>query len=347
MPNQRQRYYDDIAAHHMAPLWESLKGLITPTPRSACVPWVWRYEDIRASVMKAGEVITAKEAERRVLVLENPGMSGQSRITTSMYAGLQLILPGEVAPAHRHSPSALRFVVEGQGAFTSVNGEKTIMHEGDFVITPAWTWHDHGNDSAQPMVWLDGLDLHLAQFLDASFVESFPQEAQTPNQKTPLSLADLGAGLTPIGATSTGFTSPVFNYPYAHTREALSKLQDAGAPDPHHGYKLTYTNPLTGDYAMPTIGAFMQLLPTRFTSAPYRSTDATVFSVVEGTGTTTIGDQDFTWGPRDTFVVPSWHVHQHKTDAEAVLFSFSDRPVQDKLGFWREDIQVSNESARR
>ena len=144
---QRRAYYERIGTRKMAPLWEVLHALVIPQPKSACMPAIWHYADIRDDIMEAGRLITAKEAERRVLILENPGMPGQSRITTSLYAGLQLILPGEVAPAHRHTQSALRFIVEGDGAYTAVDGEKTIMHEGDFVITPSWTWHDHGNDS--------------------------------------------------------------------------------------------------------------------------------------------------------------------------------------------------------
>ena len=142
------------------------------------MPAVWHFDDIRAAMLEAGALITAKEAERRVLILENPGLRGQSKITTSLYAGVQLVMPHEVAPAHRHSQSALRFILEGKGAFTSVDGERTYMSPGDFVITPSMTWHDHGNETEEPMFWLDGLDIPLIQFLDASFVERHPDEQQ-------------------------------------------------------------------------------------------------------------------------------------------------------------------------
>ncbi len=142
---ERQAFYNRINQENLAPLWKSLANLVTPEPISPCQPASWRFEAIRAAMMEAGSLITAKEAERRVLVLENPGLRGQSKITTSLYAGVQLVLPGEVAPAHRHTQTALRFVLEGSGAYTAVNGERTIMNEGDFIIPLPMAWHDHGN----------------------------------------------------------------------------------------------------------------------------------------------------------------------------------------------------------
>ena len=337
IPNSREAFYADIKTRNLAPLWESLHSLITPTPKSRCEPAFWRYDDIREDVLRSGELITAKEAERRVLIMENPGMPGEARITTSLYAGLQLILPGEVAPAHRHTQSALRFVMEGEGAYTAVNGERTTMHEGDFIITPSWTWHDHGNDGDAPMVWLDGLDIPVLQFLDASFVEQWPNDSQPVTRPEGDSLARYGQGLLPVDHDQRGHTSPVFNYPFARTREALATLGRTEDWDSCHGTKLRYVNPETGDHAMNTIAAFMQLLPKGFSGETYRSTDATVFCAAEGTGESIIGDQVFTWGPRDTFVAPSWAPVSHKSlGGDAVLFSFSDRSMQQKLGLWRE-----------
>ena len=145
--NQRQAFYDRIGEHSLAPLWERLHAMVTRAPVTPALPALWDYDDVvRPFLMQAGGLITAKEAERRVLILENPGLQGHTWITHSLFAGLQLIMPGEVAPAHRHSQSALRFIIEGHGAYTAVEGERTMMEPGDFVITPSWTWHDHGND---------------------------------------------------------------------------------------------------------------------------------------------------------------------------------------------------------
>src|SRR6476619_3665664 len=164
----RLAFYGRISRKHLTPLWTSLAKLVTPEPVSACQPAAWSFAEIRAAMIEAGGLITAKEAERRVLVLENPGLRGQSKITTSLFAGVQMVVPGAVAPAHRHSQSALRFVLEGKGAHTTVDGERTAMEPGDFVITPSMTWHDHSNETSDPMFWLDGLDIPLVQFLDCS-----------------------------------------------------------------------------------------------------------------------------------------------------------------------------------
>src|SRR5499427_11020596 len=175
---ERQAYYAGLRPLHLSPLWEQLHALVPPQPSSPCVAAHWRYDTLRPHLMRSGSIISAAEAVRRVLVLENPALPGLASVTQSLYAGLQLILPGEVAPAHRHTQSALRFVVEGRGAYTAVNGERTTMAPGDFIITPSWTWHDHGNDTQEPMVWLDGLDIPIVKLLSASFAQQAPAEVQ-------------------------------------------------------------------------------------------------------------------------------------------------------------------------
>jgi gentisate 1,2-dioxygenase len=334
---ERLAFYKKIDGENLQALWNVMGALITPEPKSACEPHVWRFDAIKAYMLEAGGLITAKEAERRVLVLENPGLRGQSKITTSLFAGVQLVLPGEVAPAHRHAQSALRFVLEGRGAHTAVDGERTPMEPGDFVITPSMTWHDHGNKSDEPMFWLDGLDIPVVQFLDASFAEGLDEDEQPITRPEGDSYARYGQNLLPVDLDRRSKTSPVFNYPYAHTREALEKMKGRDAWDACHGLKLRYSNPVSGDYAMPTMGTFIQLLPKGFATSRYRSTDATVFAAVEGRGRTRVGDKVLEWGPRDLFVVPSWRWAMHEADEEAVLFSFSDRPIQEKLDLFRED----------
>jgi gentisate 1,2-dioxygenase len=230
----------------------------------------------------------------------------------------------------------LRFIIEGSGAYTAVDGERTTMQPGDFVITPSWTWHDHGNDSAGPMVWLDGLDIQIVKLLNASFAEPASGDIQAVTRPEGDSFARYGNNLLPVDWKPEARTSPVFNYPYARSREALAALARNGAPDPYHGHKLRYVNPASGGFAMPTIGTFLQLLPAGFASLPYRATDAAVYVCVEGKGETRIGDTALRWCPRDIFVVPGWASHTHHAAAETVLFSFSDRPVQEALGLWRE-----------
>src|ERR671924_1412406 len=221
----RQDLYRRMDKHNTAALWEVLHALIPDTPATRCQPYLWKYQDVRPYITEAGKLITAKEAIRRVLILENPGMRGESCITQSLYAGLQLILPAEIAPSHRHSQSALRFIVEGAGAYTAVDGERTTMYPGDFIITPSWTFHDHGNPGNEPVVWMDGLDIRIVQTFAAQFHEVYPEEIQPVARSEGASAARFGANLVPLSvAAPFGRTSPIFNYPYARSREALAKL---------------------------------------------------------------------------------------------------------------------------
>jgi gentisate 1,2-dioxygenase len=334
---EREEFYGRIGKKDLSPLWENLANLVTPQPRPICVPALWKYSDTRAFLMEAGSLITAAEAERRVLVMENPGIPGQSQITGSLYSGLQLILPGEIAPSHRHAACALRFVLEGTGAYTAVDGERVSMSPGDFILTPSWTYHDHGNTGDEPVIWLDGLDVPIVNLFSTSFANRYPSETQPVTRAEGDALALYGTNMLPFGYEVHGLNSPLFAYRYEPSRAALAQLARHGDPDPSHGFKVQYSNPATGRSPMPTIGAYLQLLPKRFDGIEYRSTDSTVFVAAEGQGYSMIGEQRFDWTRRDVFVVPSWiPVSHHTPDGEAVLFSFSDRPAQQLLGLWRE-----------
>lgn len=333
---KRADYYERIGAQHMTPLWEVLGALVPPQPRSPVQAHRWCYAEMRERVMEAGRLISAEEAERRVLILENPALRGQSCITQSLYAGLQLIMPGEVAPAHRHTQSALRLVLDGEGAYTAVDGERTTMRRGDFIITPAWTWHDHGNLGKEPVVWLDGLDIPIVRFLDAGFAERSEQSSQQPLRPEGDALARFGANMLPVDyEPRPADPTRVFVYPFTRTKEALVAISQ-GTPDPHHGFKLRYVNPATGASPMPTIGAFAQRLPAGFETQPVRSTDGTVHVCLEGRAEVRVGDQTWHVQENDVVVVPSWHTLQWRASQDTILFSFSDRPVQQALGLWRE-----------
>jgi gentisate 1,2-dioxygenase len=337
-----REYYQRLQASSAAPLWEVLATLVPQRPQPSALPAMWRYEEMRPLLMEAGRRITAQEAERRVLILENPGLRGHFRITGSLYAGLQLVMPGETAPSHRHTASATRFILEGTGAYTAVDGERVTMHPGDFILTPSWTYHDHGNPSQEPVVWLDGLDIPIVNMFDTGFAERRTHEAQPTPSQTGAALEDRqdSAALQQAGKRS----APVLAYPYAQTRKELDRLYRSGPVDACHGVKMEYTNPATGGYLLPAIAAFLQLLPSGFRGAAYRSTDATIYCAVEGRGRSLIGGGDeavtFEWREHDVFVVPSWFPVRHETDDGAVLFSFSDRPAQKVLGLWREQAPV-------
>jgi gentisate 1,2-dioxygenase len=333
---EREAFYGRADTQNLAPLWTRLRSLVPEAPTPVGVPHRWAYSDVRPYVLESAQHISAKEAERRVLILENPGLKGSSQITNSLYAGLQLIMPGEVAPAHRHTQSALRFIVEGSGAFTAVDGEKTTMRPGDFVITPSWTWHHHGHEASGPMVWLDGLDIPLVAFFNSTFREDHHQAEAEITRPEGDSLWRFGSGLLPVGYANATANSPVFNYPYDRTREALYSMTKAGAPDSHSGYLMRYVNPTDGGWAMPTMATMIRLVPKNFLSAPYRSSDSTIFIVVEGEGEIDVAGQKMRLTPHDVVVVPGWMPYAFKAREDLVLFSYSDRVAQEKLGFFRE-----------
>jgi gentisate 1,2-dioxygenase len=332
----REHYYQDLKPVNLAPLWVVLKGLVPSEPVAAAQPAKWAWQDVYPQLLRSGELISAEEAERRVLVLENPGLPGKSQVTDTLYGGLQLILPGEIAPAHRHTQSALRFVLHGKGAYTAVDGEKTPMERGDFIITPHWTWHDHGHEGSEPVVWLDGLDVPLVTFLRAGFREDHEDKAQVTTRVAGESAARFGSGLLPVDFKGSGQTSPLFSYPYARSREAIEVLARSSEPDPHLGVCMRYVNPATGGWAMPTIGTVLRYYPRGFASRPYRSTDSTVLVGLEGQADVVIGGQDFRIAPNDIVVVPGWTEWSVKASEDTILFSYSDRPVHEKLGLLRE-----------
>ena len=331
------RFSKEISGLDLMPLWEREPGAMSPG--TACVPHLWRYGELRPYLMRSTELISKKDAERRVLVLENPSLRGTTYITNSLYAGLQVIKPGEIAPSHRHTPNALRFIVEGEGAYSAVGGERAMMHPGDFIVTPNWEWHDHGNLGQEPVVWLDGLDTPFGKFFGSMFREDYARDVHPVVRKDGESLAAYGANMLPVDVDGgQAGESPILRYPYERSREALYALQQTGRLNPAQGLKLRYVNPANGQYPFRTMGVFMQLLPAGFEGRRYRSTDGAVFTVVEGTGSVEVGDQRYTFGPHDIFVVPPWTPYRFHAGQDVVLFSYSDRAAQKALGFWQEEL---------
>jgi gentisate 1,2-dioxygenase len=336
---QIEALYAQMAPARLAPLWEQLAQLVPPQPNSPARAHSWSYDEARQYLIRAGDLISAEQTERRVLILENPGLPRQAAVTPSLYAGLQLILPGEIAPGHRHSQSALRFVLEGGGAFTAVDGERAVMQPFDLVLTPGWQWHDHGNTTDRPMIWLDGLDIPTVRHFDAGFAERLDQAAQEEIVKPGDTLARYGHNMRPFhGSTADRRPSdqPLFHYPYVQWRAALVAMAASAQIDPHLGHALEFLNPANGGPIMPTIAAHVRLLPAGQDTRPRRSTDGTLFVVVEGSGRAMVGDVAVDLSPRVIFVVPSWHALTLHADEDLVLFGFSDRAAQEKLGLFKE-----------
>lgn len=342
-PNQAEReaFYSKVAQKDLSPLWTTTLVQARPELFVKAVPHLWDFDNVlKPLLLEAGGLITAKEANRRVLSLENPGFGGQPKILESLYAGLQMILPGECAPAHRHTPSALRFIMEGEGAWTAVSGEKSIMKPGDFIITPSMTWHDHGHDGEGPFFWMDGLDIPMVAAFGPMFFDAYPEDRAPQGRPPGDSLARYGANMAPVNVSWDKAESPIFSYPYERSREALDKLRKNGEWDIFDGVKLEYIDPTRGGSAMPTISAFLQHLPKGRATEAYRSTENTVITPVEGHGKVVIGEGDkevaFEWKPRDIFAIPCWLPYRLEAEDDAYLFSYSDRTAQQKLGLWRE-----------
>jgi gentisate 1,2-dioxygenase len=333
--SELESLYTDLKPLALAPLWTTLHDLVPSQPISRMRPAHWSYEAIRPLLLRAGKCISAEEAVRRVLIFENPGAVGTACITDTLYAGLQLILPGELAPAHRHTQSAFRFILEGHGAFTTVGGERFDMEPGDLLLTPNFEWHEHCHDGKEPVVWLDGLDIPLVRSFNAGFAENAPARQQRILTPSGTNAAQWGSGLRPIGAGSALRRVARFAYPFREWHNALKAIARSGRPPGDEGYALEFVNPVDGSSVLPTMSAFCQLLPRGYATPSLRRTDARVFSVVQGSGRIRVGDFVYCPAVRDVFVVPSWTPYSIHADEEFVLFSYSDRAAQERLGLWQ------------
>ena len=300
---------------------------------------LWRYREVRAAVLEAGELISAEEAERRVLILENPGARGQSCITQTLYAGLQLILPGEVAPAHRHAQIRAAPRPRGRGRLHRGRRRAPTMRRGDFIITPSWTWHDHGNDGREPVVWLDGLDIPLVQSLGVGFAEKAAAGAgvQSELRAQGDALARYGHNLVPMDTPAApAAPSPLWVYPYGGTRAALDGIA-RGRPDAHLGHKLRFVNPATGDLADADHGhlSSARCRPASRPALPQHRRHGVRLPRGRRHGRGRWPAARFE--TNDVFVVPSWQTLRLQARRDCILFSYSDRPVQQALGLWREE----------
>ena len=309
-------YYEDLTAIDMAPLWTRPDTALEP--RSRLVPYVWRWHDMRPQALRALELVGTKEAERRVICCVNPG-TGRGA-TNTLVANVQVVGPGEIARAHRHTPAALRLIIESSGGYTVVNGETIPMLPGDLVLTPNWSWHDHANDTDAPMIWLDGLDTPLVRMLEAGFWEEY------------------GADTQPIG-NGAGASIARWRYPFAQARATLEQLAAEHAGSPFDGVIMEYTNPVTGGPTMRTIACYVQMLRPGDHTRAHRHVCCTNYHVIEGSGHSLVGGRKLDWEDKDVFTVPTWTMHEHVNTGPrpAFLFSFTDAPVMKALDLYREE----------
>jgi gentisate 1,2-dioxygenase len=334
-----QDYRDALTRHNLVPLWPGLRAVMPAgKPRPNTRATHWPYQVIRPLLLQAGELTPIEKAERRVLVLANPGHGLEKmQASAAMYLGMQLLLPGEWAPAHRHTPNAVRMVVEGEGAWTTVDGEKCVMQRGDLILTPTGLWHEHGHDGAEPVVWLDVLDLPLVYYLEASYhVDGERQAART---------AQGGRGYARGGVVPTLVfersrrTYPMLRYPWADARAALESLA-AGEPQ-LDAVQVTYANPETGGDAQNILGFHaLMLRPGQTLKLPVRS-PAMVFHVIEGGADVEVEDQRFTLAQADTCCAPGYcavTLTNRSTTAPAFLFVADETPLHKKLGLFENRV---------
>lgn len=326
----------DMAGKNLSGYWRlGMEGL-PDYPVTSVQPCLWKWQNIYDSLVRAGEVISLENSERRVVRLVNPGLDRKHAFAThTIQVSFQYVKPGENARAHRHTPAALRFVVQGSGAYTTVNGQQCVMEPGDLILTPNMTWHDHSNDGSAPIVWLDGLDFPLVTALHQVMQERFTERRQPIEKNSEEVMRGLGSSMR-HGLPLNDF----FHYKWRDTEPALRALAKTPANrNRFDGYLLEYRNPVHNGPTMTTIQCAVQMLPAKEDTASHRHTSTVMYHVFRGQGATEIGAQRFDWQQGDTFVVPVWHAHRHfnASSDQAILFSMSDAPAIKALDLYREE----------
>ncbi|WP_043453913.1 cupin domain-containing protein [Streptomyces fulvoviolaceus] len=339
--------YEDIAHKDLQPLWE-LSGLLTPTPSVKAVPYRWSGKELRDLGERAGELVPIdRGGDRRVLSLSNPGLDGAPYATATLWGAVQYLGAGETAPAHRHTPAALRFVLEGEGVWTLVDGDPLHMAAGDLILTPSWTWHEHHNPGDTPVTWFDALDLPLVEALDAVFFE--PGDGRTAQGATAERSASErqfggGPGLLPGGASAPAPAhSPLLRYRWADTDRTLAgQLTEPSSEAARTGHAhIRFADPTNGRDVLPTLRCEMHRYLPGHTAPEQRHTGSVLIAVFHGTGVVVLDGVRHDVAPGDLIAVPSWTSQRVLADGPLDLFTVSDTPVLEALGLYRTE-QVSD-----
>lgn len=350
---------------HLVEFWAEREEIENLKARPAPVPFIWKWRDIHPHLLWASEVVPVEHAERRGLIFSNPGFGPGRRYhaTQTLLGAYQLYNPGEKAPVHRHTPCASRFVISGSGGYTTVDGEKCIMERGDLIITPAGLWHDHGNEGSEHIIWMDVLDLPFVEGVNCSHFEFNYTEPEVPGSnsgaRVPRTTQTLKvssgyservfhtSGIVPLygtGERGRGKYTPKYHYEWARTREALYGLRDE-AGSPYEGVIVEYVDPTSGKSVMPNMSFRAQLLRPGEKTLPFRTTTSSLYCVLEGSGTTIIGDKTLEWEKNDVFVVPNWMWREHRNNSsteDAVLYSVTDEPLIERAGLIRTQAKTAD-----
>ena len=320
-----------LAERHMQGHWKHMARV----PEAK--PYLWRWEDIYAGLMKATDVVPMSDTPRRTIQLKNPSLG--DRMTNTIHISVQCVMPGEVAEAHRHNAAAIRFVVQGvEGAYTVVEGEALPMADGDLITTPNWVWHDHFNDGDRPVIWLDGLDIRLVS-LAKMFTEPF-REARQPIQR-PIGFSGKTLGHVRPPNLAGAPRNPPFRYAWTDTQATFEAMKVAEVEDECDGLYMTYSHPIHGGPTLPTFACDIQLLRPRCSLKAHRHSCTTIYHAFRGDGVTEIEGQRFEWKQGDIFVVPpwNWHKHENTSSGESILFAMTDRPAMEALEIYREEVE--------
>lgn len=335
-----EAYYKELETLGAGALWTVANDIEPWEPRTSSVPMLWKYEDLRELVLKSSELVTPEQAGRRVVYLVNDKRKDVSAAVGWLYSGIQVTKPGESTSAHRHKASALRFIMEGEGGYTVVDGNKITFQVNDFVITPNSTWHEHGVDeNGKTCIWQDGLDIPLVNALEANDYAVLDGKQAL---KFPINYSPINYGTSGLLLTETVWNkpySPLFKFEWKKVYPTLIEAQKVNPINSFDGIIMQYSNPLTGGHVMQTMGASMQLLPPNFKGKAHKHTGSFVYQCAKGKGYSIINGERFDWAARDIFCVPSWAWHEHHNLSEtedACLFSFNDLPVIEKLGLYQE-----------
>lgn len=336
--------YEEMAAEHLLPLWTQRAGLMPAQPSPPAVPYVWKWAKAQALASTAGDLVpVGRGGERRAIAFANPGLNGEPFATATLWAAVQYLGPGEVAPDHRHSQNAFRFVLEGEGVWTVVDHDPVPMRRGDLLLTPGYAWHGHHNAYENPMTWLDGLDIPISLYLDATFFE-FGADDIVDRSKPDRSNAErlwAHPGLVPVSATGATSHSPLAAYRWEHTDAALTaqlELEAEGRPGvvgPGHA-AVRFSNPTTGGDVLATIRIEMHRLAGGSSTQLRQEVGSSVWQVFSGEGSVRIGDDVRAIETGDVIAVPSWTELSFAATSGLDLFMFSDAPIIERVGFSRQ-----------
>ncbi|KAK0758406.1 hypothetical protein N5P37_008804 [Trichoderma harzianum] len=305
-----QKLFKLASEAHTKPLWTEMAKINPRVPNSSCVPVVWQYEQIKPVLLLAGQVVPPEEAERRTLMLINPAREPPFANDT-LAAGLQIVMPNEVTVAHRHTAFAMRFIIEGEGGFTTVEGKRLRMQRGDLVLTPPWHWHDQGKDGPGAMVWLDGLDVPNYTLMPVHFVEHYPSPAYPYEE---------------VDSKS----SPLV-FPWVAMQTKLDENEGDWSSE-------NYTKS-DGTSVSRTLGGAAERLNAGCTSPVIRETASSIYHVFSGSGYTEINGQRFRWKQGDTFCIPAWNKYHHAADIDSriYLYRFHNKPMLEALEYYRTE----------